>query len=155
MQDSLSGILEYLDIQIECLRKLEGIEAEQKALVEQGNIDGVLKLLERKSVLLQKYASVNGSIDAMLSSLGFTDLKEVLDSIDLDSEKESFVSRFTEMKERIRSIIEKEDEAIDMLKTNLSSVKGELENLSAGRKIIESYYKIPKGLEPRFFDKKR
>ena len=155
MQGNLSKVLDFLDLQIGILQELDGIEAEQKGLIQKGDIDAILKLLKKKDGLLQEYASVDNSVNSLVSSMGFANLGELLDSIDSSADSSLLVDRLSRLQEYIKSVVKKEDEAIDMLKANLNSIKEELENLSAGRRIIESYYKIPKEVEPRFFDKKK
>ncbi len=155
MQDSLSKVLDFLDLQIGILQELDGIEAEQKGLIQKGDIDAILELLKKKDGLLQEYASVDSSVNSLILSMGFANVGELLDSMDSSADSSPLVDRLNRLQEYIKSVVKKEDEAIEMLKANLNSIKEELENLSAGRRIIESYYKIPKGVEPRFFDKKR
>ena len=155
MQDNLSKVLDFLDIQIGILQELDGIEAEQKGLIQKGDIDAILELLKKKDGLLQEYASVDSSVNSLVLSMGFANLGELLDSIDSSADSSPLADRLNRLQEYIKGVVKKEDEAINMLKANLNSIKEELENLSAGRRIIESYYKIPGEVEPRFFDKKR
>ena len=142
------AFLDLLRRQRDLYDQLDAMSTGQLDLIEQGTTEALLSLLaERQGVVDQL-----GQITAALSPV-----RERWDqwSADLSEPDRDEVRGLLEhVDDRIRVIVERDDEAQRRLTSAKQSVGRELRQMTASSTAIGAYQSAPKSTDPRFTDRK-
>ena len=128
-------ILQNLEEEKSCFNELAVKLSEQKKAIEDQSEERVLRVIEEKSALLEKFKKLENEVETHLKLLSPEDIEDLA--------KEGKVLKES-LERQLKSIIRLEEDCSDKLGFKMRSVEKKILGLQRGKKIGEGYGRYPK-----------
>ncbi len=160
MQDKGKRIIEILKEELKLYDSLESLVNEQEKRIEKVDIEGLLKIISKKQVILSEQDKLNEELESMqagLSSLIESSKNEKVSILNLFPEdvREEIKFLVESIRSKISKILEIEDRSRKKLSDEVEKVKEALRSVREGKKLVAGYYGNVGISEPRFIDQRK
>lgn len=160
MRDNGKRIIEILKEELKLYDSLESLVNEQERKIEKVDIEGLLKIISKKQVILSEQDKLNEELETMqagLSSLIESAKDEKASVLNLFPEdiREEIKLLVESIRNKLSNILEVEDRSRKKLSEEVEKVKKALRSVRDGKKLVAGYYGGVGVPEPRFIDQRK
>ncbi|WP_432662710.1 flagellar export chaperone FlgN [Wukongibacter baidiensis] len=148
----IDSLIEILNIKLELLQGIYDLTCDQAQKLKDENIDGYIKILDRKEIRIKKIKELdekyNDGLEKIKESYNTEDLNDIQGS-------EKVVDLKQNIQKVLKNIYDVDKSNSEKFNLEFEKVRSKMVDFKKGKKVTSNYYKVPTQVGGYFIDNKR